>query len=151
MDIVLRPAAAADIPAIVALLADDELGALRESPEDLAPYLAAFREIDADAHQLLAVAEAVGTAEVVGTLQLTFLPGLSHRGGLRAQIAAVRVRSAERGAGLGSRMIEWAVDVARERGAMQVQLTSNAAREDAHRFYARLGFEASHVGFKRKL
>ena len=134
------------MPAIVAMLADDALGATRESPDDLTPYRKAFQDIDADPNQFLAVADRDG--EVVGTLQLTYLPGLSRKGGTRAQIEAVRVRATERGTGLGSQLITWAVDQARERGCILVQLTTDTARTDAHRFYEQLGFTASHLGFK---
>ncbi|HEY7594827.1 MAG TPA: GNAT family N-acetyltransferase [Actinophytocola sp.] len=144
-DLRIRRAAATDVPAIVAMLADDPLGAKRESPGDPA-YATAFAEIDADPHQFLAVAEADGS--VVGTLQLTFIPGLSRRGATRALIEAVRVRSDQRGAGVGRRLAEWAIDTARSRGAAVVQLTTDASRRDAHRFYERLGFVASHVGMK---
>lgn len=144
-DLRIRRATAADVPAIVALLADDPLGAGRESPGDPA-YATAFAEIDADPHQFLAVADAGGS--VVGTLQLTFIPGLSRRGATRALIEAVRVRSDHRGSGLGRRLAEWAIDTARARGAALVQLTTDASRADAHRFYERLGFVASHVGMK---
>ena len=148
-DLNVRRATADDITAIVAMLADDALGATRESPDDLTPYAAAFREIDGDPRQYLAIAEQEG--EIVGTLQLTFIPGLSHKGMTRALIEAVRVSSAARGGGIGSRLIEWAVEEARTRGCGMVQLTTNATRTDAHRFYAKLGFEPTHVGFKRKL
>ncbi|RCV51831.1 GNAT family N-acetyltransferase [Marinitenerispora sediminis] len=148
-DLQIRRAVAADIPGIVALLADDELGATRESPHDLAPYREAFAEIDADPRQFLAVAERGG--RTVGTLQLTFLPGLSHRGGTRAQIEAVRIAGDARGRGLGTVLISWAVEEARRRGCRMVQLTSDAGRVDARRFYERLGFTASHVGFKLAL
>jgi GNAT superfamily N-acetyltransferase len=144
----IRRAVRADVPAIVAMLADDPLGATREQPGDPA-YLAAFDEIDADPHQLLAVADAAG--EAVGTLQLTFIPGLSRRGSRRALIEAVRVRSDQRGGGLGQRLVEWAIDQARQRECALVQLTTDASRTDAHRFYARLGFRASHVGMKLAL
>ncbi|WP_435177915.1 GNAT family N-acetyltransferase [Actinacidiphila sp. bgisy145] len=144
-----RRATRADLPAIVALLADDVLGSTRESPGDLSPYEAAFAEIDRDPQHLLLVADRAG--EVVGTAQLTFLPGLSHQGATRAQIEAVRIGSAARGTGLGSALIGWCVQQARERGCSVVQLTSNAGREDAHRFYERLGFHPSHVGFKLPL
>jgi GNAT superfamily N-acetyltransferase len=143
--LVIRRATTADVAAIVAMLADDPLGAARESPGDPA-YAAAFAQIDADPRQFLAVAELAG--EVVGTLQLTFIPGLSRKGASRAQIEAVRVRSDQRGSGLGRRLAEWAVETARERGAALVQLTTDAGRTDAHRFYERLGFVASHVGMK---
>ncbi|MFI1095375.1 GNAT family N-acetyltransferase [Streptomyces sp. NPDC020917] len=148
-EIIIRPAVAGDVAAIVALLADDELGRLRESPEDLGPYEAAFAEIDGDPQHVLVVAEAAGA--VIGTAQLTYLPGLSHKGATRAQIEAVRIGSAARGTGLGSTLIQWCVDRARERGCALVQLTSDATRADAHRFYERLGFRPTHVGFKLAL
>ena len=147
--ITFRRARAEDVPAIVALLADDPLGADRETPDDPAPYQAAFAAIDADPQQLLVVADRDG--EVVGTAQLTYLPGLSRRGATRAQIEAVRVGAAARGAGLGSRLITWCVEQARQRGCAMVQLTSDVSRTDAHRFYEALGFTASHVGFKMRL
>ncbi|WP_370618691.1 GNAT family N-acetyltransferase [Mumia sp. Pv 4-285] len=142
----IRDADADDVPAIVAMLVDDPLGATRESPDDLAPYLDALAEIAGDPHQRVVVA--VRDGEVIGTLQLTYMRGLGRRGATRAQIEAVRVRADLRGAGLGSDMIRWAIDEARERGCTLVQLTSDATREGAHRFYERLGFTASHVGFK---
>ncbi|MDT0301260.1 GNAT family N-acetyltransferase [Streptomonospora wellingtoniae] len=145
----MRRARPDDLAALVGLLADDVRGAARETPGDLAPYREAFARIDADPRTLLAVA--VGGGTVIGTLQLTYLPGLSHRGGTRAQIEAVRVAAGERGRGLGGRMVAWAVEQARSHGCRMVQLTSDAARADAHRFYTRLGFSASHVGFKLAL
>jgi GNAT superfamily N-acetyltransferase len=148
-DLVIRPAIESDVPAIVAMLADDALGATRESLDDLAPYLTAFAEIDAHPHQLLLVAERAG--RIVGTAQLTFMPGLSHRGMRRAEIEAVRVHTDERGSGLGTLMIESCISEARHRGCGMVQLTSNASRTSARRFYERLGFTPSHVGFKLKL
>ncbi len=141
----IRRAGAGDVPAIVAMLADDPLGARRERPGDPA-YAEAFAEVDADPRQLLVVA--VEGDEVVGTLQLTFIPGLSRLGATRALIEAVRVRSDRRGGGLGERLVRWAVDTARDRGAAMVQLTTDASRADARRFYERLGFQASHVGMK---
>jgi GNAT superfamily N-acetyltransferase len=144
-DLVIRRATAEDVPAIVAMLADDPLGARRESPGDPA-YAAAFAEIDADPRQYLAVA--VAGESVLGTLQLTFIPGLSRRGSTRALIEAVRVRADRRGSGLGRRLAEWAIATSRERGAAVVQLTTDASRAEAHRFYERLGFVASHVGMK---
>ncbi|NUR61338.1 MAG: GNAT family N-acetyltransferase [Catenulispora sp.] len=148
-DPVLRDATAADLPAIVGLLADDKLGSTRESPDDLAPYLAAFAELDADPNQRLIVADRAG--EIVGTFQLTYIPGISQRGLKRAVIESVRVAAAERGHGLGSQMMTWAIAESRAAGCRLVQLTSNAERPDAHRFYERLGFVRSHVGFKLKL
>ncbi len=145
---VLRRAAADDVPAIVALLTDDVLGAGREGT-DLAPYEAAFAAVDADPAHLLVVADDGGT--VVGTLQLSFLPGLSRGGALRAQVEGVRVAAAARGRGLGEAMLRWCADEARRRGAALVQLTTDRRRPDAHRFYERLGYVASHVGMKLEL
>lgn len=144
----LRRAVREDLPALVALLADDVLGATRESA-DLRPYERAFAAVDADPAHVLVVAEVDG--EVVGTLQLTVLPGLSRRGALRAQLEAVRVAAPHRSSGLGGALVTWAGEEARRRGCALVQLTTDARREDAHRFYARLGYEPSHVGFKRPL
>ncbi|MFI1723629.1 GNAT family N-acetyltransferase [Streptomyces sp. NPDC020489] len=148
-DLEIRPAVPADVAAIVAMLADDPLGAQRESPDDLAPYLAALERLAADPHQHLVVA--VREGRVVGTLQLTIIPGLSRRGSTRSIIEGVRIHADERGSGLGTQLIEWAIDESRRQDCQLVQLTSDATRTDAHRFYERLGFEASHVGFKMAL
>ncbi|WP_435270413.1 GNAT family N-acetyltransferase [Streptomyces sp. 1222.5] len=148
-DLEIRGATPGDLPAIVAMLADDPLGAQRESPHDLSPYRAALECLDADPNQHLVVAEREG--RVIGTLQLTIIPGLSHKGATRALIEAVRIHSDERGSGLGSRLIEWAVDRSRQLDCVMVQLTSDKRRTDAHRFYERLGFTASHEGFKMRL
>jgi GNAT superfamily N-acetyltransferase len=136
------------VPAIVALLADDLLGAGREGPVDDA-YLAAFEQIEADPRSRLLVAERDG--RVVGTLQLTLVPGLSRHGLLRGQIEAVRVAADERGQQLGRRMIEWAIEAARGQGCGLLQLTSDKQRPDAIRFYESLGFTASHEGLKLPL
>jgi GNAT superfamily N-acetyltransferase len=148
-DVSIRLATLDDLAAIVGLLMDDPLGAGRENPDDLAPYARAFVALSRDPNQVLAVAERAG--EVVGTLQLTLIPGLSHQGALRGQIEAVRVRVDERRSGLGTVLIEWAVEESRRRGAAMVQLTSSTSRKGAHAFYDALGFQASHVGFKRSL
>ena len=150
-DLLFRRAAAADLPAIVALLADDELGHLREAPglPLRQAYLDAFAAIDRDPNQFLCVVEEAGA--VVGTLQLSFVPGISHKGSWRAAIEAVRIARERRGTGLGERMMDWAIEQARARGCAIVQHTTDKARADAQRFYARLGFRASHVGFKRTL
>jgi GNAT superfamily N-acetyltransferase len=148
-DLEIRAAVAADVPAIVAMLADDPLGAQRESPDDLAPYLTALERLVADPNQHLVVA--VREDRVVGTLQLTIIPGLSRRGSTRSIVEGVRIHADERGSGLGTQLIEWAVDESRRQNCQLVQLTSDATRTDAHRFYERLGFEASHVGFKLSL
>ncbi|MEW2314134.1 GNAT family N-acetyltransferase [Streptomyces bauhiniae] len=148
-DLAIRPATPDDIPAIVAMLADDPLGAQRESPDDLTPYLAAFERLDTDPNQHLVVA--VRDGRVIGTLQLTIIPGLSRKGATRSLIEAVRIHADERGSGLGSELIQWAVDTSRHLGCHLVQLTSDKTRTDAHRFYERLGFTASHEGFKLSL
>ncbi|MGW2049311.1 N-acetyltransferase family protein [Streptomyces sp. NPDC001858] len=148
-DLEIRAAVAEDLPAIVGMLADDPLGAQRESPDDLGPYLTALERLTADPNQRLVVA--VREGRVVGTLQLTIVPGLSRRGSTRSIIEGVRVHADERGSGLGTRFIEWAIDESRRENCQLVQLTSDNARTDAHRFYERLGFVASHVGFKLQL
>ena len=146
---VLRRARADDLDALLGLLADDPISATRGDTGSIADrpaYERAFAAIDADpAHQLL-----VATIDdvVVGTMQLTVIPGLARVGASRLQIEAVRVRSDRRNLGIGAAMIRWAVAQAPALGAALVQLTSDAARVDAHRFYERLGFSASHVGFK---
>lgn len=145
----MRPATTHDIPAIVAMLADDALGAQRESPDDLTPYLAALERLSSDPNQHLVVAARQG--RVVGTLQLTIIPGLSRRGATRSIIEGVRIHADERGSGLGTRLIEWAIDESRRQNCQLVQLTSDNTRTDTHRFYERLGFTASHVGFKLPL
>ena len=150
--VVLRRAAAPDVPAIVDLLAADQLGATRDSvrtPEDLASYQRAFRAIDDDQAHILMVAESDG--EVIATMQVSFIPGLARRGALRAQLEAVRVHDAYRGQGLGAAMLSWAIDEARQRGCGLVQLTSDKSRTQAHRFYERHGFVATHEGMKLKL
>lgn len=148
MTATIRRATRADVPGIVAMLADDELGAGRERQGDPA-YLTAFDAVAADPNQLLVVADVDGTA--VGTLQLTFIPGLSRQGAVRAQIEAVRIRSDQRGGGLGGELIGWAIETARQRGCALVQLTTDVSRTDAHRFYQRFGFQPSHVGMKLAL
>lgn len=149
--IAFRRARAADLPAIIALLADDPLGREREVlGEPLAPvYERAFEAIDADPNQLLAVV--TDEDQVVGTLQITFIAGLSRKGGVRGQIEAVRIAADRRGAGLGRRAFEWAIETCRARGCCLVQLTTDRTRSDAHRFYDQLGFTASHIGYKKAL
>lgn len=145
----IRRARRADVATIVALIAADQIGATRDGG-DLAPYELAFAAIDGDPAQLLVVVTDPSDA-VVGTLQLTFIPGLARRGALRAQIEAVRVRADLRGAGIGHALFTWAIAEARDRGCALVQLTSDKRRAEAHRFYGRLGFTASHDGFKLHL
>ena len=134
------------------LLAEDPVGQTRDtgtSDADLGPYRRAFELVDADPAHLLVVAKA--GAEVVGTMQLSFIPGLARRGALRAQIEAVRVLESYRSRGLGSAMFGWAIAEARRRDCALVQLTTDKTRTDAHRFYDRLGFIASHEGLKLQL
>lgn len=141
----IRQATPEDLPAIVALLADDDLGKTREAPGDPC-YAEAFAAIAADPNQFLAVVDDGGT--VVGCLQLSFIPGLSLKGMWRGQIESVRIATARRGQGLGHLMIDWAIAECRRRGCGLVQLTMNKSRKDSHRFYESLGFEATHEGFK---
>ncbi len=148
---ILRETVVDDLPAIVALIADDETARHREDlREPLDPrYRAAFDAIDADPNQQLIVAERDG--RLIGTMQLSYLPGLSFRGAWRQQIEAVRIAADLRGQRLGEEMIRWAVDQARARDCKLIQLTSTAMRHAAHRFYERLGFARSHVGMKLHL
>lgn len=146
---VLRHATGSDVAAIVELLAADQLGVARDGGPDLSPYERAFATIDTDPAQLLLVATTEG--EVAGTLQLTLIPGMARRGALRAQLEAVRIGAEFRSRGLGQAMITWAIDDARRRGCALVQLTSDKSRTQAHRFYERLGFTASHEGLKLHL
>jgi GNAT superfamily N-acetyltransferase len=150
--VVLRRAKADDVPAIVGLLAADQLGATRDgvtTPEDLADYERAFGVIDGDPAHTLVVAES--GPDIVATMQLSFIPGLARHGALRAQIEAVRVHEAYRSRGLGAAMLNWAIGEARRRGCALVQLTTDKSRTSAHRFYERLGFVASHEGMKLAL
>lgn len=146
-----RRAREADLPAIIALLADDELGQRREdsSYPPAESYRDAFKAIDADANQFLAVA--MDEEIIVGTLQLTFIPGLSRKGAWRGQIEAVRIAASRRSGGPGRQMFEWAIAECRARGCNLVQLTTDRDRLDAHRFYEQLGFEATHIGYKQAL
>lgn len=145
-----RRAKRSDLPRLLELLADDTLGKNREAVgSDEECYIQAFNAINDDANQYLLVGELDGS--VVAMLQLTLIPGLSRRGTLRANIEAVRVDSKLRGQGVGSWIIERALAIANERGCSLVQLTSDNGRIEAHRFYARFGFIASHVGFKLRL
>jgi GNAT superfamily N-acetyltransferase len=147
--ITFRTAALADLSSIVQLLANDELGRRREAagPTLDARYIAAFNAIEADPNQQLAVA-VDGAGAVVGTLQLSFIPGIARTGAWRGQIEAVRIAQALRGSGVGQQMFEWAIAQCRARGCTLVQLTTDKGRPDAHRFYEKLGFVASHEGYK---
>ena len=149
--LVFRQATCADLPVIVRMLADDDLGSQRERVENPLPesYFKAFTEIEKDSNHELIVAEMDG--KVVGTLHLMFLRSISYQGGLRVQVESVRVDEEFRGQGIGSEMMKWLIERAKERDAHLVQLTSHRSREDAHRFYERLGFNKSHVGMKLSL
>ena len=150
----IRIAGVDDLPAIVALLADDTLGATRESAGPLDPgYHKAFAAITADPNQDLVVMEEVteGGARIVACLQLTVIPGISHKGMRRGQVESVRVAADLRGQGLGHKLMQWAIAECRRRGCGMVQLSTNLSRLDAHRFYKTLGFEHSHAGMKLKL
>jgi GNAT superfamily N-acetyltransferase len=146
--IAFRQAVPADLPPIIALLADDILGQQREDPRPPPNprYVDAFEAILADPNQLQAVA--ILGDEVIGALQLTFIPGLARIGAWRGQIEAVRIAEAHRSSGVGQQMFEWAIAQCKARGCDLVQLTTDKARPDAHRFYERLGFVGSHVGYK---
>lgn len=148
---VFRRARLADLPGIVAMLADDTLGAGREdaSLPLNSRYTAAFDAIQQDPNQFLAVVEQ--DSQLAGCLQLSFIPGLSRLGQWRGQIESVRIASPFRGAGLGRAMFEWAIDQCRSQGCSLVQLTTDRARPDARRFYESLGFVASHDGMKLSL
>ncbi|MEL6255467.1 MAG: GNAT family N-acetyltransferase [Bacteroidota bacterium] len=146
---IFRKAQKADVLHIVSMLANDKLGKSREDYQDPLPetYYQAFEVIDSDPNQELMVVENEGF-EVIGTLQLSFIPYLTYQGGVRAQIEAVRIREDMRGEGIGEKLFAWAIDRAREKGAHVLQLTTDKKRSDAKRFYEKLGFKASHEGMK---
>ena len=151
MDLSFRTAQQTDLPELVALLADDMLGVNREDTSTPLNdrYLAAFRHIERDENNELIVVHC--ESELAGMLQLTFVPHLTHTGSWRCSIEGVRIARAFRGVGIGARLIEWAVERARERGCKIVQLTSDKQRPDAIRFYESVGFRATHEGFKLAL
>jgi GNAT superfamily N-acetyltransferase len=146
-----RDATTADLGFIIRLIVDDNVVATSDEPDrpDHPRYLAAFEAISADRNQRLIIAGFDGQS--VGTLQLTFIPGINRLGEWRCLIEAVHIAPSHRNLGLGSEMIGWAIEQARARGCGIVQLTSNKKRLDAHRFYERLGFKKSHEGFKLSL
>jgi ribosomal protein S18 acetylase RimI-like enzyme len=146
-NITIRPATRDDVGAIVEMLADDHLGKARERLEDPlpSPYFRAFDRIANDRNIQLMVAQD-GDGAVIGCLQLCILPGLSSQGASRGLIEDVRVASRCRSRGIGEQLVRWAVDEARGRGCVMVELLTHQTRVDAQRFYARLGFQASHVG-----
>ncbi|MGV6847291.1 MAG: N-acetyltransferase family protein [Marinibacterium sp.] len=149
MRVTFRAARAGDVPAVVAMLADDVLGAIRES-DGMAEYQAAFEAMQSEGNNHLIVGEA-GAGEIVATYQITFVSGLSLAAARRAQVESVRVASAVRGQGVGQQMFADVETRARAAGCRLIQLTMNATRADSRRFYEALGFVASHVGFKRYL
>lgn len=151
MSVIFRLATISDLPDMVRMLADDFLGSTRERFEDPLPesYLKAFHEIEADPNNVLVVAERGG--EVIGMLQLTFTPSISFQGGKRATVESVRVDKKSRGRGIGRELMLWSIERAKEEGCISMQLTTNAEREDAHRFYRDLGFKGSHLGMKLPL
>ncbi|WP_116130984.1 GNAT family N-acetyltransferase [Tropicimonas sp. IMCC34043] len=148
MSVLWRDARREDVPAVIALLADDILGQGREGM-DLAPYLAAFDRIQAEGGSRVVVGEIDGA--VVATYQITLISGLSLKAARRAVIESVRVAAQHRGQGLGAALMADAEARARAGGCSLVQLTSNKVRGRAHAFYERLGYQASHIGFKRVL
>ena len=150
-DITIRTATRDDLPAIIAMLANDHLGSKRERYADPLPdvYYSAFEAIDSDPNNEIVVAELDG--KIIGTMQLTLIPNLTYQGGVRALIEGVRVDSTMRSAGIGRILFEWAIEQAKQRGCHMVQLTADKTRPDAHRFYESLGFSATHEGMKLHL
>jgi ribosomal protein S18 acetylase RimI-like enzyme len=145
----LREARRDEVRKIVEMLIDDQLGKGRECLDDLTPYLKAFDAIDADPFNTQYVWDENG--EVLGCLQLTVIPGIAQQGAWRAQIEGVRVAGSSRGSGVGNKMMQAVMTIARERGCVQIQLTTNKVRTDAQRFYEALGFEKTHEGMKLML
>lgn len=146
-----RDATATDIPTILQLSHAGAAKANRYPELDLSDpaYLQAFKDIDADPNHRLIVAERNG--EIIGTMQISYLPGLPDQGRYRGQLENIHVRADQRGQGTGGKMIEWAIARCRERNCWVVQLTSNKVREEAHNFYGKLGFVPTHEGFKLAL
>jgi GNAT superfamily N-acetyltransferase len=151
MSLDFRRATRADLPSIIQMIADDQIGQKREDASvPLNPaYLASFEAIERDDNQFLAVAERDG--QVIGCLQLTFIPGISRMGMWRGNIESVRVAKSLRGQGIGRAFFEWAIGMCRQRGCKLVQLTMDKSRKDASRFYQSLGFTPSHGGMKLSL
>jgi len=143
-----RQARSDDLAGLVEMLADDDLGRTREAPGQPldSGYASAFEAIENDPNNELIVCEAQG--ELLGMLQITFIPCLTYIGSWRALIEGVRVASSQRGSGIGGKLFEWAINRAEEKGCVMVQLTSDKKRPDAIRFYEQLGFKASHEGMK---
>lgn len=149
MKLHFRKATEADVPQMVEMLANDKLGQQREAYADPLPetYYKAFRNIDKDSNQELMVIEDEDHT-VIGTLQLSFIQYLTYRGGLRAQLEAVRIKEGYRGKGIGATVFKWAIARAREKGAHLIQLTTDKKRPEAVKFYEKLGFSATHEGMK---
>ncbi len=149
--ITIRKAELGDLPRIIKLLSEDILGSGRETYSDPPHkrYIDAFNDIAADKNSVLLVV--CEDEEVVGNLQITFTRYLSHMGALRATVENVRVAADKRGSGIGTKLMNYAIDLARDKGCSIVQLTSDKSRKDAHRFYRRLGFESAHEGMKLSL
>jgi len=145
----VRRATEADLPDVLRLLFEDRATPSDELLPDAPCYASAFREMQASETNGTYVAEEGG--RIVGTFQLTFIRHLLRRGGLVAEIESVRVDARVRRRGYGGQMVRWAIEEARRRGCSRIQLTSNKSRKDAHRFYERLGFNASHEGMKLDL
>lgn len=150
-DLSFREATVSDLPALIALFADDQLGGHGDTTDAAAfpAYKAAFASIRNSPNDLLFVG--VVNGEIVATAQVTFITSLTGRGSMRMMIESVQTRTDMRSKGIGRRLIAHCLQIARDRNAASVQLTSNNKRQDAHRFYERLGFEKSHAGFKMKL
>ncbi|WP_057913080.1 GNAT family N-acetyltransferase [Peribacillus muralis] len=149
--VTFRNAAATDLGEIVQMLAEDVLGRERERYENPLPesYIQAFESIDSDRNNELIVACLDG--QIVGVQQITFTPYLTHQGGWRATIEGVRTAASQRGKGIGSKLIQYAIERAKERGCHLIQLTTDKTREESLRFYEHLGFKATHEGLKMKL
>ena len=148
MELTFREAALADLERVVELIADDAVAATRTGTYGAA-HVAGFEAVSASPDNELVVAEAGG--EVIGVMQLTFIPGISRNGASRLLVEAVRVDKAQRGQGIGRLMMEHAHERGRARGCVLAQLTSDKQRPEAHRFYRNLGYEQSHEGFKLPL
>src|SRR3989338_2546214 len=147
-NLVFRKATKLDLPLLVEMLRDDDLGKHRESTS-LSTYEGAFLEIETDPDNQILVAELGG--KLVAMLQLTFIRHLTFQGGLRAQIEGVRVHTNHRGKGVGKKLIEYAINLAKTKKCHLVQLTSNKTREEALKFYEKIGFSGTHIGFKMEL
>jgi GNAT superfamily N-acetyltransferase len=148
MNIIFRKAIRADIPDIVRLLMDDNLGSSREQYNKNVPssYYSAFDAINLDKNNYLVVAELDG--KIIGTMQLTFITYMTYQGGKRLQIEGVRIDKTIRGRGIGQEMFKWAINKAKEEGCHVIQLTTDKKRPEALKFYKKLGFVDSHEGFK---